>query len=281
MSDKIQDLSGVAEFLEVVKALRHPTEGCPWDLAQTHESLLKYFKEEVAEFCEAIESHGPSDMRSWDELGDVCLQIALHAELASEKGIINLNQVCARAAQKLRRRHPHVFDPRFPKFKSADEVSANWEKIKAWERAQRGHEDSPATPLAQASSSTPRSEQVASVPRALPSLTRAARVGEKAASFRFDWPDSSSVLDKIREECQELEESQHNETHAAEELGDLIFACSQYARKRGWDPERILNQATDKFLGRFEALEKAAVAQKLHWDLLSLEELESLWKSIK
>jgi MazG family protein len=279
-SIKPKSFPGVQLFLDTVNALRHPTTGCPWDLAQTHETLMKYFHEELHEFQEALTHDGPSSPKTWDELGDLLLQVGLHSKIAEEAGHSSFDDIAKNQAEKLIRRHPHVFDPAFPKFKNAEEVSANWEKIKAWSK-QSTRESSLGIAGKQIESKNFRSIQVSSVPHQMPALLRSSRIGEKAAAFSFDWPYANLVLEKIQEECDELKKDQNDELRAFEELGDLLFACSQYARKRGWDPEQVLHQANEKFLTRFEKLEKHIQAKGQKWDELSLAELEEGWGQVK
>src|SRR5690606_16687029 len=158
------------------------------DLAQTHESLLKYFAEEVQEFIDAMRSNGAQAPATWEELGDVMLQVALHSKLAEEKGITDFDEICSKAADKLILRHPHVFDPDFPRFKRPEEVSASWEQIKAWAREKQASQSSLTEVSAKPSESAPpqpvlpKASQVESVPLGLSPLLRSSRIGEKAAA---------------------------------------------------------------------------------------------------
>jgi MazG family protein len=277
------DLSGVEKFLRTIHALRDPRSGCPWDLAQTHESLEKYFHEELHEFLEALKVEGPSSPKTWEELGDVLLQVALHAELASEKGYADFNEICRAAAEKIISRHPHVFDPEFPRFKTPDEVSRAWEQIKAHARKTAmplGSHQALPPGLPSVPSSEP-GDQVQSVPKSLPALLRASRMGEKAASFGFDWNNAADVLAKVHEEVAELEADLNHEARAQEEWGDLVFALGQYARKRKWDPEQLLHRANEKFGARFAALDRRLHEQGLRWEDLDIETLEQHWQAIK
>lgn len=263
------DLPGLRALIQTVAELRHPERGCPWDREQNHDTLKPYALEEVHEFLEALSAHGPDSPETWEELGDVLFQVVLHAQLLSERNKIDLDGLASGVARKLVERHPHVFDPNGPRFKTSAEVNKAWEQLKAARKA--------AQPAAAPIS---RAERVASVPRSLPALQRAARVGEKAAAFRFDWPNAEAVLAKVDEEVAEFKQAS-TETHAQEEFGDLLFALAQYARLRRWDPEAILTAATNKFLGRFRALETEVERQGRNWDQLSLDDLEATWQKIK
>lgn len=274
-------LPGLQKLIEVVAAIRDPKTGCPWDLAQSHESLMKYFFEELHEFNEALHDFSSQDPRTWEELSDCLLQIALHSRMLEEQGLSSLDQIAWVQAQKLISRHPHVFDPKFERFKTADEVNQNWEKIKAWAKQKK-----PA-PTSVLQTSDPKGDSAVDaayelkVPRALSSLQSSSRIGEKAANYGFDWKNASDVLHKITEEAGELLEAQNSEEHAMEELGDLLFACAQYARKRHWDPEQVLQKANEKFRARFQNLGRHLQTKHLKMEDLSLEELESYWQKLK
>jgi MazG family protein len=259
-------LPGLQKLIETVRALRDPTNGCPWDRAQTHASLKPYALEEVHEFVDSLDKQGADSPETWEELGDVLFQVVLHSQLLSERKLTHLDAIAGNTAAKLIQRHPHVFDPQAPKFKTPEEVNKAWEQLKA----QKKKDQPPQS----------RTQRISNVPKSLPALQRAARIGEKAASLGFDWKNPSDVLAKVREEAQELAEAK-GETHAQEECGDLLFAIAQYARKKKWDPEALLTQASQKFLGRFERLEKAVEAAHQDWDKLSIEELDAHWNAIK
>jgi len=276
------DLSGVKKFLEVIQQIRDPKTGCPWDLAQSHESLLKYFIEEVHEFNDAMSKMGPQAEGTWEELGDVLLQVGLHAKIAEESNITNFNKICLDAAEKLIDRHPHVFDPDFPRFNSPEEVNKAWEQIKARAKSKKTEiKPEIKAETADIQTKTPKAQELQKIPFGLPSLLRAQRIGEKAASFSFDWPDANAALDKVLEETQELIEAQNEETAAQEEFGDLLFALTQYSRKRQWDSEQLLQQASQKFCDRFEKMEQRILKNGKVWQNLSLEELEEHWQATK
>jgi len=268
-------LEGVRKFLNVLRAIRHPVDGCPWDLAQSHETLMKYFFEELNEFAEALRDFGPTDPRTIEELSDCLLQVGLHALMIEEKGTESFDSIAKIQADKLISRHPHVFDPQFPRFKSAEEVNLNWEKIKAWAKAkkqsQSGEENLPS--------------QSFEVPSGLSSLLKAMRLGEKAANHGFDWKNSLAILDKISEELLELKNeliaSVEVESKAKEEFGDLLFACAQLARKRNWDPEQVLNDANQKFQRRFQKMIELIEADGKNALDLANEIQEEYWEKVK
>jgi ATP diphosphatase len=271
-------LGGVHELLKTIKALRNPKTGCPWDLAQTHESLMKYFFEELHEFNEALSTRGPHDPSTIEELGDVLLQIVLHAEMLSESGASDFNKLSFNLAAKIRLRHPHVFDAKFGRFKSADEVSAAWESIKAYGRSKTASKSKPGD-RSKRPSNFDRMFQ--DVPAQMPGLSRAARLGEKAATLGFDWPKAEDVLDKINEEFQELKSSLNDEKEGPKELGDLLFAAAQLARLKGWDPEAALRSCERKFVERLGLMNQELQSQNKDWHSQSLVELESLWQKTK
>jgi ATP diphosphatase len=257
-------LSAWEELLRVVAKLRDPQGGCPWDLEQTHDSLTPYVIEEAYEVVEAIRF---DRAKLCEELGDVLLQVVLHSQLASEAGTFTATDVVETLTKKLIHRHPHVFGD--VKAASTDEVLRNWEKLKR----QEGY-----------TGETPRSA-IAGVPRSLPALQRSHRLGEKASRVGFDWPSPEAVLEKVREEFDEvtgaLRDSGGEDSPAVkEEIGDLLFALAQWARKMGSSAEELLQHANEKFVRRFSALERNAPAGS-SLDGLSLEQLEGLWQKAK
>jgi MazG family protein len=268
----IPPLPHVAFFLNTVQHLRDPKKGCPWDLAQTHLSLTKYLIEEVAEFIDCLEAKGIEHPDTLEELSDVLLQIGLHAQMASEKKLFNFEKVAKTASQKIIERHPHVFDPNFPKFKTPEEVSKAWELIKAKIRKKKAPQKTQDPPI---------SKSLMSVPRALPALQRASRLGEKMASFGFDWRDPKPCFDKITEEIQELEGAKSPDSQQ-EEWGDLVFALSQWARLKGWDAESLLQKANDKFISRSQLMEKLALNDgKNFTEIKTDQERDLYWEKAK
>jgi MazG family protein len=243
----------------VVARLRAP-DGCPWDRAQTHQSLRRHLLDETYELLDAIEDGDPSRLR--EELGDVLLQAVFHAQLAADRGTFDIDGVAEVTVEKLIRRHPHVFaDVRAD---TPDEVYANWERLKAEE----GGEGKPID---------------AEMPAALPSLVAAQKVQRRAAGRGFDWAELAGAVDKVREELAELEEAargrgDEDREGAAkdaleEEVGDVLFAVTALARKLGVDAEIALRSTTRKFVHRFEAMQDRAAAEGVRLDDLPEGEL--------
>lgn len=214
-----------------MEALRAP-DGCPWDRAQTHQTLTRYLLEESYETIDAIEQNDFPEMCG--ELGDLLLQIVFHAQLAREAGHFVIDDVCRHVVEKMIRRHPHVFSTG-PKLEGSAQVLQQWEDIKAQERAGKPAKSK---------------SRLEGLPQALPSLALAERMQERAAQVGFDFPDQQQAWGKLREELGELEKNSN-----AEELGDVLFACVSLARKMGVDPEAALKATCQKFRKRFEGLE--------------------------
>ncbi|HJQ83725.1 MAG TPA: nucleoside triphosphate pyrophosphohydrolase [Candidatus Binatia bacterium] len=249
-------------LVEIMARLRAPG-GCPWDREQTPQSLRPYLLEEVYEVLEAIDHGDPAAIR--DELGDLLLQIVFQSELAAEAGRFTVADVATAIADKLVRRHPHVFAD--VQVRDADEVVRNWRRIKAEERRSKGEDD----------------DLFAGVPAALPALVRADQLGEKAAHVRLDWSDAPAVLEKVREEVGELEDAlEHGDRAAIEhELGDLLLAVASLARHRGVSAELALRAANDRFVARARRTEAAARAEGRTLGDLPPEEIDRLWQAAK
>ncbi len=247
------------ELLEIMAILRSP-EGCPWDRKQTHSSLTPCLLEESYEVLEAIEKQDSQSLQ--EELGDLLLQVVFHAQIAQESEIFSMEQILKTLIEKLRRRHPHVFSTE--KIEDAETAIRRWEKIKAQER--------PAGRSA-----------LSGIPKNLPALLRAYRLGSKAARLGFDWPHISGVLEKVHEETQELQQAlqEKNDQEIEAELGDLLFSLAQWARFLKVDPEEALRKANLKFQNRFARMEQEIATQHSDPEALSLEDWESLWKSAK
>ena len=259
--------TALAELINVVARLRDPETGCPWDLEQTHASLVPYVLEEAHEVADAIR-HG-DDTHLAEELGDLLLQVVLHAQIASEEGRFDLANVAAGISEKLIRRHPHVFAGAEAADSAA--VKANWEAIKAAE--QPAGQDGTA-------SASPLSDRLAGKVRGQPALAGAMTISIKAAAAGFEWDDMAGVWEKVHEELDELKEAvaSGNKAHAQEELGDVLFTLVNVARWCGIDPETGLAGTNRRFLDRFSRVEAA-----LGGDLQgrSIGELESLWQQAK
>jgi tetrapyrrole methylase family protein/MazG family protein len=245
----------------LVARLRAPEIGCPWDLQQTHRSLVPYAIEEAYEVVDAIEDGTPGELA--DELGDLLLQVALHAEIADQSGEFDWNDVVRGLSAKLIRRHPHVFGS--AEVADAGEVLRNWDVLKA---AESGREAKP-------------SSRLDGVARSLPALRQAAELARRASKAGFDWPTRSGTLGKVREELDELLAADSLEARR-EELGDLLYILAKLAVQDGVDPEEALRAANRKFTVRFQMLE--AIARECGWPDLAgrpLPELEAAWVEAK
>jgi tetrapyrrole methylase family protein/MazG family protein len=245
----------------IIARLRAPDIGCPWDLQQTHRTLIPYVIEEAYEVVDAIEEDDAASLA--DELGDLMLQIALHAEVADQAGEFDWNDVMRSISEKMVRRHPHVFGEVI--VSGAADVVRNWDQLKAAERAGQ--------PTA--------ASAIDGVSKHLPQLKRAAEISRKATRAGFDWPDRQGTLDKVREELAELLAAT-SLAERREELGDLFYILSKLAQQEGADPEEALRAANDKFIRRFKLLE--AIAAERGWEGFTsrpLADLESAWAEAK
>ena len=249
------------ELRAIVARLRAPKIGCPWDLEQTHRSLIPYAIEEAYEVVDAIESDDAPGLA--DELGDLLLQVALHAEIADQAGDFEWNDVVRNLSEKLVRRHPHVFGS--VQVSGASDVVRNWDQLKA---AERSSEPAPIS-------------AVDGVATSLPQLRRAAELARRATRAGFDWPSRAGTLDKVREELSELVLAT-SLSERREELGDLLYILAKLASQDGIDPEEALRAANRKFTRRFMALEE--IARERGWESLRdrpLADLESAWSEAK
>lgn len=248
-------------------ALRDPETGCPWDAKQDHQTLAEHMREEVAETLDALAEHMIGDPEKerhlCEELGDVWLQIVFHAQLAQERGAWDLHDVERMAVEKLLRRHPHVFAD--VDVADADEVTANWALIKQAERAALGQ--------------APRKRLLEGMARSLSPLDEAFEIGHRCAKVGFEWPDLEGVLDKVREEIEELQ-AESDLDRVEEEFGDVLFSLVQWARKKGVEPDRALRRQMSRFKQRFAAVEDAALASG-GWEAQTLERMEASWQAAK
>jgi len=268
-------LAALAELKAVVARLRDPDGGCPWDLEQTHASLVPYVLEEAHEVADAIR-HG-NDQHLSEELGDLLLQVVLHAQIASEAGRFDLAAISRGISSKLVRRHPHVFAG--AKAADSNAVKEVWEAIKGQEQTER-EAASTASASPASSSSSPLSDRLAGKVRGQPALAGAMTISKKAAAAGFEWDTMAGVWDKVHEELDELKEAvaSGNQAHAQEELGDLLFTLVNVARWCGIDPEAGLAGTNRRFLDRFSRVE-AALGGELGGR--SIRELEGLWQQAK
>ena len=250
---------GSADLVTIVELLRLPG-GCPWDREQTHKSIRNDLIEETYEVIEAIDNDDPALLR--EELGDVMLQIALHARMEEEQGRFTIEDVAGDVCRKMIHRHPHVFGD--VKAETTGQVLENWESIKSEEKKRQTVTD-----------------KLRAIPRQYPALMRAAKVGKKAKMM--DFPDAASVADKVGEELAEVRAAMAggDEDALAEEIGDLLLSAASLARKCGVDPEIALTRATDKFISRFAAIEQAALEAGLSLEQMSDAEKDILWENAK
>jgi len=264
--------AAVAALLELMARLRDPQRGCPWDREQTFRTIAPYTIEEAYEVADAIERGEPRKLR--DELGDLLFQVVFHARMAEERGWFDFAAVATAIREKLIRRHPHVFeDPGI--VADAGQLSRAWEEQKALERAQTAGEGPDRDHSA-----------LADVPRALPALTRAAKLGRRAARVGFDWETASQVRDKVLEEVREIEEALAGAAHPsqeklAEEVGDLLFAVANWGLHLKIDPEDALRAANAKFERRFRRMETLAAEQGKALKALDAAQWDALWRQAK
>jgi len=246
--------------------LRRP-DGCPWDREQTHASLRKHLLEEAYEVYDALEAGATPELAG--ELGDLWLQVVLHAQLAAEEGVFDLADVQAAIASKIVRRHPHVFGD--AEARTATDVNRQWERIKADERAAAADETG--------GDATPKSA-LAGISPSMPALAASQEMQERAANLGYDWPSIDGVLDKVAEEADELRQAA-TDAERSEEFGDLLFVLVNVARRRGIEAEAAVRAANDKFRRRFASVERAAAAQGVALRDLDFAALDALWDAAK
>jgi len=254
----------IKDLLAIMRRLRDPNGGCPWDLKQNFATIAPYTIEEAYEVASAIEANDYAALK--DELGDLLLQVVFHAQMAAESKMFAFEDVVRAICDKMIRRHPHVFAA--DGAKTPEAVTVAWEEIKRRER-----EGKPARAAG----------LLDDVPRALPALMRAIKLQNRAAEVGFDWPSAVHVTDKIAEETRELAEAAASgkDAKVAEEFGDLLFAMANLARHLKVDPEDALRAANAKFVRRFKAIESGLAAQGRKPENASLEEMEALWQKAK
>ena len=253
MNDKIPPIE---QLKHVMKRLRDPETGCPWDKEQTFQSIVPYTIEEAYEVADAIERNDTDDMK--DELGDLLLQVIYHSQIASEQNLFTFDDVAQGVADKMVYRHPHVFGD--TDAENADDVDSIWDQQKSAEKDNKGALDG--------------------VTRGLPSLIRAQKLQKKAAKTGFEWPDTQAAFEKIEEEIAEFKEATED-THREEELGDLLFCIVNYARMNGFNSEEALRKANDKFTERFKGMEATCAQDNKKLSDLSLPEMLECWSQQK
>lgn len=252
------------KLVGIISALRAPVTGCPWDLEQTHLTLLKYLTEESYEFIHAAELENDTAME--EEIGDVLLQVLLHGQIASERDAFDIESISEVLTEKLIRRHPHVFSDPAKYNLDAKGVLKNWDKIKKTEKNNRPNlfDDSYLT---------------------FPPLFSATKIGKKTSKVDFDWDSAGEVFKKVEEELNELSEeinaADKDQAKIDEEFGDLLFSMAQLGRHLNLDPEASLRAANKKFIRRFSAVEDAVAKDNKTWEKLSRQEKEAYWEIIK
>ena len=260
--------ANIDKLIDVMARLRHPRDGCPWDVEQTFETIAPYTIEEAYEVADAIDRGDMAALR--DELGDLLLQVVFHARMAEEQQAFAFDDVAGAIADKLIRRHPHVFGD--DRADAAAAVKESWEGLKAAERAEKAARDGRTASV------------LDDVPAACPALMRAEKLQKRAARVGFDWPDMRPVFDKVLEELGELKSevaAAGAPQHVAEEAGDLLFACVNLLRHLKVDPETALRAANAKFERRFREVEATLAADGRRPDETDLAELEKLWQRAK
>lgn len=254
----------VISLVDIMKILRDPENGCPWDLEQTHESIVPYTIEEAYEVADAVAKGDPDGI--CNELGDLLLQIVFQSQIASEGGHFNIVDVANSISQKMINRHPHIFTDK--SINHPDAVRDQWEEIKSQERADKGE-----TNLLDGIAST------------LPAVMQAQKLQNRAARVGFDWPDIKQIFEKLHEETQELEaeinKKNHIKTAIMDELGDMMFVVVNLARKLDIDPEQALASTNRKFRQRFNYIEDQITRENKTLKECSLDEMEALWQDAK
>lgn len=254
---------GMPRLIEIMRRLRDPERGCPWDIEQDFATIAPYTIEEAYEVADAIERQAWDELR--DELGDLLLQVVFHAQIADDRRIFRFDEVANAISDKMVARHPHVFGDE-SREKSAEQQTRDWEAVKAAERAARA-----------------QTGVLAGVAVGLPALMRAVKLQKRAARVGFDWPDAGHVLDKIAEETAELKEATHtlDQDKVEEEFGDLLFVMANLARHMKVDPEAALRRANAKFTRRFERIEALLAEEGRSPEGSTLEEMDALWDRAK
>lgn len=267
-----QDQTELQRLLDIMAALRDPVTGCPWDRQQDFATIAPYTIEEAHEVADAIAR------RDWaalpGELGDLLFQVVYHARLAEERGLFRFSDVAAAIADKMLRRHPHVFGDAAAR--ATGPAPGTWEAAKALERGA----SAPGQPDGAGEDA---GIVLADIPAALPALSRAARITRRVAAVGFDWPDARAVLGKLAEETAELEAELHRADPArlADEMGDMLFVMANLAGKLGLDPEACLRQGNDKFARRFRGVERLLAADGRTPADAGLAAMEAAWQRVK
>lgn len=257
-------MNAIERLLGIMKTLRDPEHGCPWDREQTFATIAPYTLEETYEVLDAIQREDFSDLRG--ELGDLLFQVVFYAQMASEADRFNFEDVCHAISDKLERRHPHIFGEATAE--TSTEVLKNWEAIKSAERAEKAQHSA-----------------LDDIPKALPALMRAHKIQKRCHNVGFDWTTLGPVVAKVHEEIDEVmheaQQSVVDSEKLEEEIGDLLFATVNLSRHLGSKAETVLQKANDKFERRFRAVEAIIAAQGLSMPGATLEQMEAAWQQVK
>ena len=259
---ELNKLESISKIRKVIKILRDPIDGCPWDLKQDYNSLAPYSIEEAYELVDAIENNDIEEIKK--ELGDLLLQVILISQVAEDKGDFDFDDVANEISKKIIRRHPQIFDKNY---KENDLPHESWEKIKKLEK----------------NKITNTKNTLDQVEKNIPTLLRSLKIQKKAASLNFDWENETQVLNKIDEEIHELKDALkvNNKKMIEEELGDLFFTIINLSRRLNLDPEQTIRKANKKFTTRFNEMENFIEDNKLKWHNLKKHDFKNLWNKVK
>ena len=259
---ELNKLESISKIRKVIKILRDPIDGCPWDLKQDYNSLAPYSIEEAYELVDAIENNDIEEIKT--ELGDLLLQVILISQVADDKGDFNFDDVANEISKKIIRRHPQIFDKNY---NENDLPHESWEKIKKLEK----------------NKITNTKNTLDQVEKNIPTLLRSLKIQKKAASLNFDWENETQVLNKIDEEIHELKDALkvNNKKMIEEELGDLFFTIINLSRRLNLDPEQTIRKANKKFITRFNEMENFIEDNKLKWHNLKKHDFKNLWNKVK
>ena len=259
---ELNKLESISKIRKVIKILRDPIDGCPWDLKQDYNSLAPYSIEEAYELVDAIENNDIEEIKK--ELGDLLLQVILISQVADDKGDFDFDDVANEISKKIIRRHPQIFDKNY---NENDLPHESWEKIKKLEK----------------NKITNTKNTLDQVEKNIPTLLRSLKIQKKAASLNFDWENETQVLNKIDEEIHELKDALkvNNKKMIEEELGDLFFTIINLSRRLNLDPEQTIRKANKKFTTRFNEMENFIEDNKLKWHNLKKHDFKNLWNKLK
>ena len=259
---ELNKLESISKIRKVIKILRDPIDGCPWDLKQDYNSLAPYSIEEAYELVDAIENNDIEEIKK--ELGDLLLQVILISQVADDKGDFDFDDVANEISKKIIRRHPQIFDKNY---NENDFPHESWEKIKKLEK----------------NKITNTKNTLDQVEKNIPTLLRSLKIQKKAASLNFDWENETQVLNKIDEEIHELKDALkvNNKKMIEEELGDLFFTIINLSRRLNLDPEQTIRKANKKFTTRFNEMENFIEDNKLKWHNLKKHDFKNLWNKVK